>query len=164
MAEIQPLRGWRYNPALSAEIEAVASPLFDVVSARQREALYQQPLNSIHLSVPRAEGDLAPEAAAARRLAEWQAAGVLRQDGLPGIYVYYQYFRLPGEARERCRKGFISHIRAYGWEEGVVLRHESTLPAAVNDRAELPGRPAPANQRHPRAVPRCGFHPGSADG
>ena len=57
--------------------------------------------------------------------------------GLPGIYVYYQYFRLPGEARERCRKGFMCHIRAYSWDEGVVLRHESTLPAAVNDRAEL---------------------------
>lgn len=138
MAEIQPVRGWRYNPALSADIDAVASPLFDVVSPRQREALYQNPLNSIHLSVPRAEPGLAPAAAAARRLAQWQAEGVLRQDGLPGIYVYYQYFRLPGEpGRERCRKGFMCHIRAYDWAEGVVLRHENTLPAAVNDRAEL---------------------------
>jgi uncharacterized protein (DUF1015 family) len=137
LAEIQPVRGWRYNPALSADIDAVVSPLFDVVSPRQREALYQQPLNSIHLSVPRPEAGLAPEAAAARRLAAWRAAGVLRQDGLPGIYVYYQYFRLPGEARERCRKGFMCHIRATDWAEQVVLRHENTLPAAVNDRAEL---------------------------
>ncbi|MVN75690.1 DUF1015 family protein [Hymenobacter sp. HMF4947] len=137
MAEIQPVRGWRYNPALLTQIDDVVSPLFDVVSVRQREALYQQPLNSIHLSVPRPEGGLPPHAAAARRLAEWQAAGVLRQDELPGIYVYYQYFRLPGSRRERCRKGFMCHIRAYGWEEGVVLRHENTLPAAVNDRAEL---------------------------
>ena len=131
------MRGWRYNPALSAEINEVASPLFDVVSPRQREALYQQPLNSIHLSVPRAEGDLPPAAAAAARLAQWQAAGVLLPDGLPGIYVYYQYFRLPGETRERCRKGFVCHIRAYDWAAGVVLRHESTLPAAVHDRAAL---------------------------
>jgi uncharacterized protein (DUF1015 family) len=138
MADIQPVRGWRYNPALSADIDAVASPLFDVVSPRQREALYQNPLNSIHLSVPRAEPGLAPAEAAARRLAQWQAEGVLRQDGLPGIYVYYQYFRLPGEpGRERCRKGFMCHIRAYDWADGVVLRHENTLPAAVNDRAEL---------------------------
>jgi len=137
LAEIQPVRGWRYNPALSADIDAVVSPLFDVVSVRQREALYQQPLNSIHLSVPRAEGALPPTQAAARRLADWQARGVLRQDGLPGIYVYYQYFRLPGEARERCRKGFMCHIRATDWAEHVVLRHENTLPAAVNDRAEL---------------------------
>jgi uncharacterized protein (DUF1015 family) len=138
MAEIQPVRGWRYNPALSADIDAVVSPLFDVVSPRQREALYQHPLNSIHLSVPRAEPGLAPAAAAARRLAQWQAEGVLREDGLPGIYVYYQYFRLPGEpGRERCRKGFMCHIRAYDWADEVVLRHENTLPAAVNDRAEL---------------------------
>jgi len=131
------VRGWRYNPALSADIDAVVSPLFDVVSPRQREALYQNPLNSIHLSVPRPEAGLAPTAAAARRLAAWQAAGVLLPDGLPGIYVYYQYFRLPGEARERCRKGFMCHILATDWAKGVVLRHENTLPAAVNDRAEL---------------------------
>ncbi|MDJ0365825.1 DUF1015 domain-containing protein [Hymenobacter sp. H14-R3] len=137
MAEIQPVRGWRYNPALSAEIDEVVSPLFDVVSVRQREALYRNPLNSIHLSVPRAEGELSPTQAAARRLAQWQAAGVLRQDGLPGIYVYYQYFRLPGEGRERCRKGFMCHIRATDWADNVVLRHENTLPAAVSDRAEL---------------------------
>ncbi|RZK62793.1 MAG: DUF1015 domain-containing protein [Hymenobacter sp.] len=137
MAEIQPVRGWRYNPALSAEIDALVSPLFDVVSVRQREALYQNPLNSIHLSVPRAAGAAPPVVAAARRLAQWQAAGVLLPDGLPGIYVYYQYFRLPGVAREFCRKGFMAHIRATDWREGVVLRHENTLPAAVNDRAEL---------------------------
>ncbi len=134
MAEIQPLRGWRYNPVLSADIDAYASPLFDVVSLKQREALYRNPLNSIHLTVPRADD---PAAAALAQLREWQASGVLRQDELPGIYAYYQYFRLPGNAREYCRKGFMCHIRAYDWEEDVVLRHENTLPASVNDRAEL---------------------------
>ncbi|MBF9238929.1 DUF1015 domain-containing protein [Hymenobacter sp. BT683] len=137
MAEIQPLRGWRYNPTLSANIDAYVSPLFDVVSAKQREALYRNPLNSIHLSVPRSDD---PAAAALARLREWQAAGVLRQDELPGLYVYYQYFRLPGSSREYCRKGFMCHIRAYDWDENVVLRHENTLPASVNDRAELLAR------------------------
>ncbi|WP_317191250.1 DUF1015 domain-containing protein [Hymenobacter sp. BT523] len=137
LAEIQPLRGWRYNPTLSAHIDDFVSPLFDVVSPKQREALYRNPLNSIHLSVPR--GDDAA-AAAAQRLQEWKATGVLRQDQLPGIYAYYQYFRLPGSTREYCRKGFMCHIRAYDWDEGVVLRHENTLPASVNDRAELLAR------------------------
>ena len=137
MAEIQPLRGWRYNPNLSAEIDAYVSPLFDVVSARQREALYRNPLNSIHLSVPRAED---PAGAALARLRAWQAEGVLRQDELPGIYAYYQYFRLPGSAREYCRKGFMCHIWAYDWKSDVVLRHENTLPASVNDRTELLAR------------------------
>jgi uncharacterized protein (DUF1015 family) len=137
LAEIQPVRGWRYNPALSANIDQYVSPLFDVVSARQREALYQNPLNSIHLSVPRG-ADAATQAL--HRLREWQKRGVLTQDPLPGIYVYYQYFRLPGSTREYCRKGFMCHIRAYDWADNVVLRHENTLPASVNDRAELLAR------------------------
>jgi len=131
------VRGWRYSPALSAAIDDYVSPLFDVVSAKQREALYRNPLNSIHLSVPRADD---PAAAALERLRHWQAEGVLRQDELPGIYAYYQYFRLPGSTREYCRKGFMCHIRAYDWDENVVLRHENTLPASVNDRAELLAR------------------------
>lgn len=137
MAEIQPLRGWRYAPALSANIDDYVSPLFDVVSVKQREALYRNPLNSIHLSVPRGDD---PAGAALARLREWQAQGILRQDELPGIYAYYQYFRLPGSTREYCRKGFMCHIRAYDWSESVVLRHENTLPASVNDRAGLLAR------------------------
>lgn len=131
------MRGWRYAPALGADIDAYISPLFDVVSARQRAALYRNPLNSIHLAVPQGDD---PAGAALATLRRWQAEGALRQDALPGIYAYYQYFRLPGSARAYCRKGFVCHIRAYDWAEGVVLRHENTLPASVHDRAALLAR------------------------
>lgn len=133
MAEIIPIRGWRYNRDLSANMPALTSPLFDVVSAKQREALYRQPYNSIYLSVP-------PEpdpAAAAKQLQEWKTNGILKQDYLPGIYVYYQYFRLPDLEQEYCRKGFMCNIKAYDWDENIVLRHENTIPAAVNDRTAL---------------------------
>ena len=140
MAEIQPLRGWRYSPTLSANIDDYVSPLFDVVSVKQRETLYRNPLNSIHLSVPRGDGTADAASQALARLREWEASGVLRQDELPGIYAYYQYFRLPGSAREYCRKGFMCHIWAYDWDENVVLRHENTLPASVSDRTELLAR------------------------
>ncbi|MGV3539564.1 MAG: DUF1015 domain-containing protein [Rufibacter sp.] len=134
MAEILPVKGFRYNPKLPFNIDALTSPLFDVVSVKQRQALYRNSYNSIHLSVPPG-----PEpAVSARRTAEhWKRAGILQQDPLPGIYVYYQYFRLPGSYREYCRKGFLCHIKAYAWEENVILRHENTIPAAVNDRIEL---------------------------
>jgi Uncharacterized conserved protein len=134
MAEILPLRAWRYNPELSQNIESLTSPLFDVVSAKKRKVLYQNPYNSIHLSVPQG-----PDAAeqAAQRLQEWKKNGVIEQDKLPGIYVYYQYFKLPGSSKMCCRKGFICHIRAYEWSENVILRHENTIPSAVNDRIEL---------------------------
>src|SRR5215216_2287701 len=118
MAEILPIRPWRYSHELSSNIDSLVAPLFDVVSPRQRQLLYQNPLNSIHLTVPE---QLGAEGAAAL-LADWKARGVLKQDRLYGIYVYYQYFRLHGSPRAYCRKGFIAHVRAYGWDEGVILR------------------------------------------
>jgi uncharacterized protein (DUF1015 family) len=134
MAEIKPIRAWRYNQTLIKEIDNLTSPLFDVVTSKQRQSLYKNPLNSVHLSVPQ-EPDGTNRAAAILR--QWKADGTLLQDSLPGIYVYYQYFKLPGSADEICRKGFICHIRAYDWEDGVILRHENTIPKAVNDRIEL---------------------------
>src|SRR5690606_19400088 len=51
--------------------------------------------------------------------------------------VYYQHFQLPGSDKAYCRKGFLCHIKAYDWNENVLLRHENTIPSAVNDRIEL---------------------------
>jgi uncharacterized protein (DUF1015 family) len=134
MPEIRPLRAWRYNQSLTATIDDLTSPLFDVVSEKQRKALYQNPYNSIHLSVPQG-----PEAAskAASLLDQWKSLGVIMQDRLPAIYVYYQYFTLHGSSKEFCRKGFVCNIRVHHWEDDVILRHENTIPKSVNDRIEL---------------------------
>ncbi|MEQ9422785.1 MAG: DUF1015 domain-containing protein [Cyclobacteriaceae bacterium] len=134
MAEIKPLRAWRFNKALTPKIEELTSPLFDVVSERQRDALYKNEINSIHLSVPQE-----PNAAirAAETLEKWKSDGTIAQDPLPGIYVYYQHFNLPGSDKEYCRKGFIANLRVYDWEDEVLLRHENTMPHSVNDRVDL---------------------------
>ncbi len=134
MAEIKPFKAWRYNAQLTNDIESLTSPLFDVVSGKQRESLYQNPINSIHLSVPQPPN---PSERAAALLQQWKSDGTLIQDNLPGVYVYYQYFRLPGLKNELCRKGFICNIRTYDWDEHIILRHENTMPKAVNDRIEL---------------------------
>lgn len=139
MAEILPIRPWRYRPELVRTIDDLTAPLFDVVSENQRKALYRNPLNSIHLSVPEQPG---AAGRAAMILAEWKANGVLVQDPLPGIYIYYQHFKIAGEPESYCRKGFICHIRTYDWNEQVILRHENTIPKAVNDRVELLERTA----------------------
>jgi uncharacterized protein (DUF1015 family) len=55
MAEIRPFRAWRYSPLQLKNIENFTSPLFDVASQKQRETLYRNPLNSIHLSIPRGD-------------------------------------------------------------------------------------------------------------
>jgi len=132
MAEIRPFRAWRYNETLSENIESLTSPLFDVVSEKQRKALYQNPLNSIHLSVPEKGADVAT-----RLLEKWKVDEIIKQDALPGIYVYYQYFKMAGSPKPLVRKGFICFIRAYDWSENQILRHENTIPKAVNDRIEL---------------------------
>ncbi len=132
MAEIKPFRAWRYNETLSHKIGELTSPLFDVVSEKQRRNLYQNPLNSIHLSVPEKGAEVA-----ATLLEKWKVDEVIKQDVIPGIYVYYQYFRMQGSPKWLCRKGFICNVRIYDWDENVILRHENTIPKAVNDRIEL---------------------------
>lgn len=134
MAEILPIRPWRYNQEVAEAIETLTSPIFDVVSENQIKNLYRNPINSIHLSMPEQ-----PKAAdrAVRLLSEWKKNEVILQDRLPAIYIYYQYFKLAGTAKEYCRKGFISHIKTYDWEDKVILRHENTILKLVIDRLEL---------------------------
>jgi uncharacterized protein (DUF1015 family) len=134
MAEILPLKGWRYHSRFKNNLDELTSPLFDVVSEKQRIALYENPHNSIHISVPLGDN---PPHRAREVLEKWKSDKVIVQDQIPGIYVYYQYFRLPGQERESCRKGFVAQIKAYDWEEGMVLRHENTIVKAVSDRTAL---------------------------
>jgi len=136
MAKILPFKAWRYNPELSQQIEELTSPLFDVISEKQRKKLYEHPYNSIHLSVPLG-GDTPQQAH--QTLDQWKAEGILQQDALPGIYVYYQYFSLAGQSSEYVRKGFISFVKATSWDDHTpeVLRHENTMPHSVNDRIEV---------------------------
>jgi uncharacterized protein (DUF1015 family) len=134
MAEIRPLQAWRYNKVLSADIGSLTSPLFDVVSEKQRQSLYRNQFNSIHINLPQPP---LPAERAGMMLQEWKSRGIIVQDKLQAIYVYYQYFRLPGSGKEFCRKGFVCNIRIYRWDENVILRHENTIPKSVNDRLEM---------------------------
>jgi len=131
MANIRPLKAWRYNPQLSEKIDELTSPLFDVVSEEQRQALYDNPLNSIHLSVPLGSRSVT------QTLSDWKTKGIIVQDSLPAIYVYYQHFTLPGSKRSHIRKGFICNLTASNWDEKEILRHENTMPHSVNDRLKV---------------------------
>jgi len=101
MAEIRPLKAWRYHPSLTSKIDELTSPLFDVISSSQRKKLYENPLNSIHLAVP--DGDI-PEDEALKTLNHWKENNILIQDHIPSIYIYYQYFSLANSSKQYCRK------------------------------------------------------------
>ncbi|MEM7038432.1 MAG: DUF1015 domain-containing protein [Bacteroidota bacterium] len=134
MARIRPFRAWRYNPAHTTDINANFSPLFDVVSREQLERLYQTPNNSIHVSVPRSTE------AVLEKLDHWKESGILLQDPLPGIYVYYQEFSLFGESKRFVRKGFVSMIRIgadSGSQQSDIVLHEDTISSSVAERSRL---------------------------
>lgn len=132
MAEIKPFRAWRYNKKHYNHISEVVSPLFDVVTADRLRELYLNPLSSIHLSVPE-EGPLK----ATNTLQEWKSKGILVMDDLPGIYVYYQFYKCPFDGSEKCRKGFACSIRVHEWSEKIILHHENTIPGSVTNRLEI---------------------------
>jgi uncharacterized protein (DUF1015 family) len=132
MAEIKPFRAWRYNNKIGSSIADVVSPLFDVVTADRLGELYMNPLNSIHLSVP----DGGPSKAG-KTLEDWKNNGTLVMDELPGIYIYYQFYKCPFNGSEKCRKGFACNIRVHEWSEKVILHHENTIPGSVTDRLEI---------------------------
>ncbi|WP_114749366.1 DUF1015 domain-containing protein [Pleomorphovibrio marinus] len=134
MAELLPLKAWRYHEKFLGQMDSLISPLFDVVTDRQRRKLYANPINSIHLSLPKG-----PQAGlgARKTLDEWKKKGVIVQDHVPGIYVYYQYFKSTDRNKQVCRKGFIAHLKLEEWENQVVLRHENTNPYGVAEREEI---------------------------
>jgi uncharacterized protein (DUF1015 family) len=134
MAEIKPIKAWRYNKELSKNMEDLISPLFDVITQEQKDALYQLPYNSIHLSLPRGED---PGHKAAQTWKEWQEKEIISVAHLPAIYIVYQYFSLPNSQKKYCRKGFICNIRIQDWSENIILRHENTIPEPVEERKNL---------------------------
>jgi uncharacterized protein (DUF1015 family) len=134
MAEIRPIKAWRYNRLLSENIGELTSPLFDVVSKRQKDELYDNTLNSIHISVPIGDN---PYQQAAETLKKWKDTGTIVQDKIPAVYIYYQYFTSPDDNKEYCRKGFIVNTRLYDWDQKIILRHENTIPHSVDDRIKL---------------------------
>ena len=134
MAEIRPFRAWRYNQVLARNIGELTSPLFDVATDKQKSALYGNPYNSIHLSIPAGER---PAENACEFFKNWKKCGCIQRDPDPGIYVYYQYFSLPGDPGRYCRRGFICKIRICDWDQKVILRHENTMPGSVAGQIEL---------------------------
>jgi uncharacterized protein (DUF1015 family) len=89
----------------------------------------------VHLILPQPESGLGAYEHAAVLLRRWQAAGVIRQDETPSLYLLHQRFRLPdGQVLER--RGLIAALRLAPWGEGI-FPHERTFPQAKADRLAL---------------------------
>ena len=97
MADVQPLRGIRYNSEAAGNLEQLISPPYDVISEEAQANYYaRNPYNIIRLELGMDEaGDTSLNnryTRAAATYAEWRVSSILQQETAPGYYLYQQLF------------------------------------------------------------------------
>jgi len=131
----------RYNPD-HVDLGAVLAPPYDVISPRQREALYATDLrNIVRIDFGRDEPGDRPGVEdrytrAAGHLRAWLGPGVLAADAQPAVYVADHEFVGEGGSR-RTRRGIYARVAARPWESAPLLPHERTLRGPKEDRLAL---------------------------
>ena len=140
MPSIAPFQGVRYA-ATGRGLSARLAPPYDVITPAQRDALAaRDPHGIVHLILEREQpGDHDGSdrfTRAAGRLREWTEVGVLQRDPRPALYGLEQAFVAP-DGRERVRRGVMAAVRMHDLRDGVILAHEATIPASVEDRLAL---------------------------
>jgi uncharacterized protein (DUF1015 family) len=140
MAELRPFRALRYEPSVAGDASSLIAPPYDVVAGAARLDLYERsPYNIARVDYGEDRLDLEPGAdhyAVARAdLEAWQAAGILRRDSAPRLYVYDQEFQLRGKTLRR--RAVFGALRLEEFEKGIVLPHEVTGEKAKQDRLNL---------------------------
>ena len=128
--------GVRYDPE-QVELADVIAPPYDVISAEDGAALQSRsPYNAVRVELPDPEPGLDGYQAAAERLRQWLASGVLRGDEQPALYGYQMTYH---DDLDQPRQT-VGVIGALGLEppgQGSILPHEHTTPKARSDRLEL---------------------------
>lgn len=135
MAEIQPLRALRYDPAATGGLQDVVAPPYDVIDEEQRAALEQRsPYNVVHVDLPRGGEDRYERAA--ERLARWQSEGAVVVDDGPALWTLSQDYVGP-DGERRTRTGFFARVRVENYGPGRIRPHERTHPGPKEDRLRL---------------------------
>ncbi len=124
---LRPFRALRYDPTRVPDLASVLSPPYDVIDDEQRAALERRdPYNVVRLILP-SDG----YEAAAGRLAQWRADGVLRADETPALYVYEE------AGAGHVQRGLVGALGLARPEAAIVLPHENTMAGPVADRLAL---------------------------
>ncbi len=135
MAEIQPLRALRYDPAVTGGLQDVVSPPYDVIDAEQRAALLaRSPHNVVAIDLPEGGEDRYDTAAAT--LSQWREQGVIVADDTPALWTLAQEYTGP-DGRRRTRQGFLTRVRIEDYGPGRIRPHERTHPGPKEDRLRL---------------------------
>lgn len=140
MAEIRSFRGMRYNSEAIGDLSLVVAPPYDVISDKQRDALYNKhPYNVIRLILnrPKKSDSVSeqPYVRASEFLDRWLAQRILIEDRIPGIYLYRQSYLFEGNYKE-CT-GLVARVKLEEFSKGGILPHEDIMPGPLSDRGAL---------------------------
>jgi len=137
--EIRAFKGWRFTPAGGGDISGFIAPPYDVLTADDKQALLdncERNIVAVDLPYvpPKRVGPDEVYAAAAEKINDWRASGLLVQDDMPCIYVYEQTYAWAGKTF--TRRAMLCGVRAT--ELGVdVIPHEHTFAGPKADRLKL---------------------------
>ena len=131
MAEVEPLRTLRYDPAVVGSLDDVIAPPYDVIDDEHRaELAARSPYNVVEIDLPPSYEQ------AAETMREWRERGVLVHEEEPAIWVLRQDYTAP-EGAERSRTGFFARVRVEDYGPGRIRPHERTHPGPKEDRLRL---------------------------
>jgi uncharacterized protein (DUF1015 family) len=131
MADLQPLRTLRYDPAAVGSLADVIAPPYDVIDDGMRaELAARSPYNVVHVDLPPSY----ERAAATMR--DWRDRGVLVREEEPAVWLLRQEYTAPDGAR-RTRTGFFARVRVDEYGPGRIRPHERTHPGPKEDRLKL---------------------------
>jgi uncharacterized protein (DUF1015 family) len=131
MAEVQPLRTLRYDPAIVGSLDDVIAPPYDVIDEEERARLAAtSPYNVVEIDLPPSYEQ------AAETMREWRERGVLVREDEPAVWVLRQDYATPDGA-ERTRAGFFARVRVEEYGPGRIRPHERTHPGPKEDRLRL---------------------------
>jgi uncharacterized protein (DUF1015 family) len=137
MADVQPLRALRYDPASVGSLDAVAAPPYDVIDDGLRAELAgRSPFNVVEVDLPRADDGGDPYLHAQTTFEAWQQQGVLVREREPALWVLTQDYTGP-DGRSYTRHGFFARVRVTDYGPGLIRPHERTHPGPREDRLNL---------------------------
>jgi len=137
VADIEPLRALRYDPARAGALDDLVSPPYDVIDAADRAKLVgRSPHNVVAIDLPQASDGEDPYARAAQTFQSWRAQGVIVQDPEPALWALSQDYAGP-DGRPRQRHGFFARVRVENYGAGRIRPHERTHPGPKEDRLRL---------------------------
>jgi uncharacterized protein (DUF1015 family) len=140
MADIRPFMGVRYNPEKIADLAAVISPPYDIISPQQQDFLYQNSqYNFVRIEYNRETLQDNPHdnryTRASGNILSWLKSGVLMQDQVPAIYLHAHTFKSQGKSH--LRYDLTAALKLEEWDTRIVRPHENIIPRAKSDRMAM---------------------------